>query len=109
MLGRQALGTAFDDAPGNWPRWADAVARAVISIPSAVLGVALLVRLALTGKGIAVWITGALLFFAPMLIGAWPRLGGYFPVWMRVASLVGLLSAAVLVAKAIRRGHELPS
>jgi hypothetical protein len=105
VLGLQVLGTAFDDAPGNWPRWADAVARAVISTSSVVLGAALLVRLARAGKGTAVWITGALFFFALMLVGAWPWLGSYFPVWMRVASLVGLLSVAVLIAKAIRRGN----
>ncbi len=90
VLGWQALGTPFDDAPGSWPRWADAVARAVISIPSVALGVALLVRLARTGKGTAVWITGALLFFALMLMGAWPWLGSYFPVWIRVACRVAV-------------------
>jgi hypothetical protein len=68
VLGRQALGTAFDDAPGSWPRWADAVARSVISIPSVALGAVLLVRLARTGKGTAAPIIAPLIMKADMYV-----------------------------------------
>lgn len=102
VLGKQALGVPFDVAPGTWPMWADAVARAMVSIPSAALAVALTIRMARTARRGGVWITGGLFFLALMLLAAWPWLGDYFPIWARVASLLGMLTGAVLFARTIQ-------